>query len=223
MLARILSVGLLAGVLAGTLASVAQMLGVVPLILEAEVFEAANQSEHAADGTTWSPEDGVERTTYMVMASLLVGVGFGLLLVGTFVLAEMAGRSIDAFRGLLWGLAGFLVFALVPWAGLPPELPGTVAAKLSARQLWWIGTAVATALGLGLVVFGRAPWVKALALPVIALPHLIGAPQPPEHGSSAPVELAREFVIASLATTGLFWIALGTASGWLYKRIVAHT
>ena len=219
MLARTLMVALLAGILAGALASATQMVRVVPLILEAEVFEVADHSEHIADEMTWSPEDGLERTTYTLMVNLLIGVGFGLLLVGTFVLAEMAGRSIDAFRGLLWGLAGFLVFALMPSVGLPPELPGTVAAKLSARQLWWIGTAVATALGLGLVAFGRAPWMKALALPIIALPHLIGAPQPSEHGGTAPPEIAREFVTASLATTGLFWIALGTTSGWLYRRL----
>ena len=223
MLARTLTVALLAGILAGALASAAQIVRVVPLILEAEVFEVADHSEDAADEATWSPEDSLERTTYTVMANLLVGAGFGLLLIGAFVLAEMAGRSIDAFRGFLWGLAGFLVFALVPSVGLPPELPGTVAAELPARQLWWTGTAVATALGLGLVAFGRAPWMKALALPIIALPHLIGAPQPSEHGGSAPAELAREFVIASLATTGLFWIALGTASGWLYRRVIART
>jgi cobalt transporter subunit CbtA len=219
MLARTLAVGLLAGFLAGALASVVQMVGVVPLILEAEVFEAANQSEHAADGTTWSPEDGVERTTYTVMASLLAGVGFGLLLVGTFVLAEMAGRSIDAFRGLLWGLAGFLIFALVPSAGLPPELPGTGAAELTVRQLWWVGTVGATALGLGLLAFGRPRWAKALALPVMAVPHLIGAPEP-QHGGSVPAELAREFVIASLATAGLFWVTLGVTCGWLHKRMM---
>jgi cobalt transporter subunit CbtA len=219
MLARTLTVALLAGVLAGALASAAQMVQVVPLILEAEVFEVADHSEAAVVEATWSPEDGLERTTYTVMTNFLVGAGFGLLLVGAFVLAEMAGRSIDAFRGFLWGLAGFLVFALVPSVGLPPELPGTVAAELPARQLWWTGTAVATALGLGLVAFGRAPWMKALALPIIALPHLIGAPPPSEHGGSAPPELAREFVIASLATTGLFWIALGTTSGWLYRRL----
>jgi cobalt transporter subunit CbtA len=218
-LARTLTVALLAGFIASTLVSAAQMLRVVPLILDAEVFEAADHSEHAADEATSSPEDGVERTAYTVMTNLLVGVGFGLLLVGAFVFAEMAGRSIDAFRGLLWGLAGFLAFALAPSVGLPPELPGTVAAELSARQLWWTGTAVATALGLGLIAFGRAPWMKALALPLIALPHLIGAPQPSEHGGSAPAELGREFVIASLATTGLFWITLGTTSGWLYRRL----
>jgi len=219
MLARTLTVALLAGVLAGALASAAQMVQVVPLILEAEVFEVADHSEAAVVEATWSPEDGLERTTYTVMTNFLVGAGFGLLLVGAFVLAEMAGRSIDAFRGFLWGLAGFLVFALVPSVGLPPELPGTVAAELPARQLWWTGTAAATALGLGLVAFGRAPWMKALALPIIALPHLIGAPPPSEHGGSASPELAREFVIASLATTGLFWIALGTTSGWLYRRL----
>jgi cobalt transporter subunit CbtA len=223
MLARTLTVALLAGALAGALVSAAQMVRVVPLILEAEVFEVADHSEHTADEATWSPEDGLERTTDAIMANLLVGVGFGLLLVGAFILAETAGRPIDALRGLLWGLAAFLVFALIPSVGLPPELPGTAAAELPARQLWWIGTAGATALGLGLIAFGRPPWLKVLALPVMALPHLIGAPQPSEHGGTAPAELAREFVIASLATTGLFWIALGTMSGWLYKRIVAHT
>jgi cobalt transporter subunit CbtA len=222
-LVRTLAVALLAGFIASTLVSAVQMLRVMPLILEAEVFEAADHSEHAADGATWSPEDGVGRTAYTIVANLLVGLGFGLLLVGAFVLAETAGRSIDAFRGFLWGLAGFLVFALAPSVSLAPELPGTAAAELSARQVWWIGTAGATALGLGLIAFGRPPWVKALALPVMTLPHLIGAPQPSEHGSSAPVELAREFVIASLATTGLFWIALGTASGWLYRRVIART
>jgi cobalt transporter subunit CbtA len=219
MLARTLTVALLAGVLAGALVSAAQMIGVVPLILEAEIYEVADHSEHTADEATWSPEDGVERTIYTVMANLLVGVGFGLLLVGAFVLVETAGRPIDTLRGLLWGLAGFLVFALVPSIGLPPELPGSAPAGLSARQLWCIGTAGATALGLGLIAFGRPPWVKVLALPVMVVPHLIGAPQPSEHGGSAPVELAREFVIASLATTGLFWIALGTTSGWLYRRL----
>jgi predicted cobalt transporter CbtA len=111
MLARTLTVGLLAGVLAGALVSAAQMVRVVPLILEAEVFEVADHSEHSADEATWSPEDGLERTAYTVMANLVVGVGFGLLLVGAFVLAETAGRPIGTFRGLLWGLASFLVFA----------------------------------------------------------------------------------------------------------------
>jgi hypothetical protein len=125
MLARTLTVALLAGVLAGALVSAAQMVRVVPLILEAEIYEVVDHSEHAADEATWSPEDGVERTVYTIMANLLVGVGFGLLLVGAFVLAETAGRPIDTLRGLLWGLAGFLVFALNPSVALPPELPGT--------------------------------------------------------------------------------------------------
>jgi len=225
MLARTLTVALLAGVLAGALVSAAQMVRVVPLILEAEVYEVVDHSEHSADEANRSPEDGVERTAYTVMANLLVGVGFGLLLVGAFVLAETAGRPIDTLRGLLWGLAGFLVFALIPAIDLPPELPGTAAAELPARQLWWIGTAGATALGLGLIAFGRPPWVQVLALPLMVLPHLVGAPQPSEHGGSAPAELTREFVIASLATTGLFWITLGTTCGWLYRRVAgsAHS
>jgi adenosylcobinamide kinase/adenosylcobinamide-phosphate guanylyltransferase len=49
---------------------------------------------------------------------------------------------------MFWGLAGFAVFTLAPGLGLPPELPAMPAADLLARQVWWIGTAAATAIGL---------------------------------------------------------------------------
>jgi len=52
--------------------------------------------------------------------------------------------------GLLWGAAGFLIFSGSPALGLPPELPGMTAAALDARQTWWIGTVIATAIGIGL-------------------------------------------------------------------------
>ena len=66
-----------------------------------------------------------------------------------------------------WGLAGFAAFTLAPNLGLPPELPAMPAADLLARQAWWIGTVVATAAGLALIVFGRSPWFAVLGIALL--------------------------------------------------------
>ena len=43
-------------------------------------------------------------------------------------------------------------------------------------------------------------------------PHIAG-------GSGVPADLVSAFIIASLATTGLFWLALGGISGAVYRRL----
>jgi predicted cobalt transporter CbtA len=53
---------------------------------------------------------------------------------------------------------------------------------------------------------------------VLAIPHLIGAPQPEVHGSLAPAALEHEFILASLLSNALFWAALGLAAAWFYTR-----
>ena len=74
------------------------------------------------------------------------------------------------------GPPGFLVFTVAPGLGLPPELPGVPSAALGPRQIWWVATAAAAAMGLGLVCLKRSPWASVLGLTLIALPHLISAP-----------------------------------------------
>src|SRR5205807_3047641 len=114
----------------------------------------------------WEPARGLERTGYTVLADVLAGIGFAFLLAGGVALAQLRGYPVDARRGLIWGAAGFAVFALAPAIGLPPELPGMQAAALVARQEWWLMTAAATALGLGLLVFvpQRVVWVVGAAI-----------------------------------------------------------
>jgi cobalt transporter subunit CbtA len=107
---------------------------------------------------------------------------------------------------------------LAPAIGLPPELPGMQAAGLIARQEWWLLTAAATALGLGLVVFAQQPVLRVIGAAILVLPHLVGAPIAPHGASALPAELAAEFATASLATAALFWLLLGGISGWLYRR-----
>jgi cobalt transporter subunit CbtA len=219
------------GALVGAAVTVAQQLGTVPLILKGEVYERAAEEaaatspqpashahehgdhEHAA--AAWEPSEGFERNAFTAGANILTAVGFALLLAGIFALRE---RTVTWYEGLLWGLSGFLVFTVAPGLGLPPELPGVPAAPLGLRQVWWVATAAATAGGLALLFFKRSPWAAVLGLCLIALPHLIGAPQLDHVHTDVPPALSRQFVVAVTLTSLLFWALLGSLTGIVYKR-----
>jgi len=219
---RIFLTALIAGAIAGLTAAGVQRFNIIPLIEQAEVYEATEaHGAHPGAGPTevWEPEAGFERAAYTVLADVLAGIGFAFLLTGAIALAGQRGYVVDARRGILWGAAGFAVFALAPALGLPPLPPGIEAAELVQRQVWWIGTATTTAFGLGLIVFPRRLVYRVIGAGVLVLPYVIGAPGPREIGGKVPPELAAEFVIASLAGAGLFWVLLGALSGWLYHRL----
>lgn len=229
-----LTVALLAGIGAGVANWAVHMFGTRPLILEAEAYEnagapaelvaaaeatthtlEAGTAEHEHDAEAWAPADGWERNLYTLGSDVVAGVGFAFLLTAAIV---FFGKGADWRRGLLWGLAGFASFSLAPALGLPPELPGTKAAFLSDRQLWWIGTAIATAGGLFAAAWLRNVYGYALAVVLIALPHVIGAPQPEHPGGLAPEELEHKFVLVAIATSLVFWLVLGVLTGAFFKR-----
>lgn len=243
---RIITAAALAGVLAGLTLTVVQKIQVSPIISKAEVYEEAaaaaavsaaavapshaentpnefththtpeqaHEHEHAPDA--WQPADGMERTAFTVLANTSLAVGFGLLLGAGLCLRSDAGgwRS-----GLLWGLAGYAVFFVAPSLGLPPEVPGTEAAPLADRQLWWLGTVVATTGGLSLLIFTRNWKLKLFGALLLIVPHLIGAPQPEVHASAAPAELAQAFIQATTIANAVFWLALGGLMGLFYKKL----
>ena len=214
MLHRVLKIALIAGVIAGLCVSILQMAQVVPLILEAEKYEREAENQSLAH-EEWAPQDGWERTGYTVMTNILIGVGFGLLLCSAVVLR---GKKINMKEGLFWGLGGFLAFSFFPSLGLPPELPGMSAADLPLRQIWWVITVALSAIGLCLIFFKQGlPW-KGGGLILIAIPHLLGVPHPSEMTGGPPAELASQFVMASLFTSAVFWLIIGTASGWCFNR-----
>jgi len=209
MLVRVIMAAMLAGLIAGALVSALQFQFVQPLILEAETFEHA---AHAHDG---EGEVGAgPRTMLTVIANLLVGIAFALLLNAALVLAKDAGWR----AGLFWGLGGYAAFALAPSIGLPPELPGAVVANLFARQLWWIGTAAATMVGLVLILRVRKPAFAFAGVLLLGFPHLIGAPASHEPGV-APEALLDAFTRATLLTNLAFWVVLGLSSGLLQARL----
>ena len=222
MLQRIFLTALIAGAIAGLFTAGIQRLKIVPLIEKAEVYEAADaHDEHIGAGAAqaWEPQAGLERAVYTALADVMAGIGFAFLLTGAIALAGLRGYAVDARRGILWGAAGFAVFALAPALGLPPLPPGMEAAELVERQLWWIATAAAAALGLGLIVFSPKLVYRVIGAGILLLPYAIGAPALPEAAAKVPAGLAAEFVVASLAAAGAFWLVLGALSGWLYHRI----
>ena len=207
------------GLLAGVLFTLLQHIQVVPLILEAEVYEQAAAAHPAASAEheheAWQPQDGWQRNLFTTAANIVVALGYALLLGAALTLraAALTWRS-----GLLWGLAGYVVFFVAPSLGLPPEVPGTQAAGLAQRQLWWIATAACTAAGLALLVFSARRTAKLLGVVLLIAPHFIGAPQPETPGGAAPVELVQAFIVAAFIANAVFWLALGGLFGFFHRR-----
>lgn len=232
LLGRILLPAVIAGLIAGALLTGLQHIEVIPLIYEAETYEAGAAAGHTheaevpgvleAEAEDWAPGDGLERVGYTLLANIVAAIGFALLLSVAFVLWAARGRTINWQGGLLWGLAGFAIFNFAPALGLPPELPGSEAAALEGRQGWWILTVLLTALGLGLIAFTRPLYLRALGGGVLLIPHLIGAPAPAHHGGLAPEEMAERFIYASLATNAAFWLPLGALIAFMHQRIRAN-
>lgn len=224
---RLIFAAVALGALIGPVFGVSQQFTTVPIILAAEHFErfAAHQATHHAD-THWAPSDGLERTAFTVIADVCVVVGFALLLLVAMSVAGAAGDApMGAGVGVLWGLAAFAVVFLAPALGLAPEVPGTQAAPLVDRQLWWLVTALVAAASLALLVFAPG-WKKLPALVLLPLPYLFGAPEisGPLFAGHSPAEIARleelrqQFVWVTAATNLALWVALGAACGWTMKR-----
>ena len=247
MIRNLFAAALLAALCAGLVTATLQHFRVTPLILHAETFEgegghshgeaaavaadhehAAGTPEHshdavaaiAAEPEEWAPQDGFERTAYTTLATVLAAAGFALLI---GAISMFAGIPITFANGVLWGVAGFAAFSLAPAYGLAPELPGMPAADLAARQVWWTATALATGAACLLLAKTRASWAFAVAIALVAAPHIIGAPAAPDGPSGVPAHLATEFAAITLGTSAVFWLVLGTVFGRLSDYFATRT
>ena len=172
-----------------------------PLILHAEVFEKAGDGAgarpHAMRRRRASRDDGDRRrgtsTTethgsrptassgplYTVLANLLVGVAVSLMLLGAMVAEGRADRRPP--RPPLGRRPGSSPPRSCPRSACRRNCPARRRPTCCSRQIWWLATAVASAVGIGLLVFGAAlVGVGAAASRSSSLPHVIGAPDAAE-------------------------------------------
>jgi len=119
---------------------------------------------------------------------------------------------------VLWGFAGFIAFQLAPSVGLPIEVPGSAAADLQDRQIWWFATAIATTAGLWLLGYGKGWAQYAAAVVLILMPHVIGAPLPDAYYGPTPPELASLFASRALAVALIGWAILGLLAGYFWEK-----
>ncbi|MBX7145974.1 MAG: CbtA family protein [Alphaproteobacteria bacterium] len=232
---RLFLVALFAGSFSGLIVTLIHQISTVPLILKAEIYEKAadekiivsstdnqssantlsftknNSTNHADHNETWEHE----RIFFTFLADLLTGIGFCLLLAVSY---RIWGKSVHWRQGLYWGLAGFIIFTLAPGLGLPPEVPGTIAADLAARQIWWIVTVCFTAAGLGLIFLNKHMIYAIIGIALLTLPHIYGAPQPTEYISTAPEALTHRFIVVVIISGLIFWTSMGCLTSFFYNK-----
>ena len=187
-----------------------------PGLIQPAHVHLAHDHGHAAPGEAreWQPAPGLQRAAFTGLATLVGAVGYALLL-GAVMLA--VGREPTPESALGFAVAGFLAVALAPAVGLPPELPGSEAAPLAARQAWWVMTAVSTALGLYLILVRRVAITILGGLVLIVGPHLAGAPEAAETKTALPAGLAAQFAARSLGVSFVTWAVIGLAFGWCWQ------
>jgi cobalt transporter subunit CbtA len=239
---RIIYSAILIGAVTGVLLSCLQVVSLNPIIFAAETYEIeaapastgdghsdhSHDADHgnAHDADAWAPADGIERTVYTFLANVLASTGYAailLALMSQFWLSR--NRQISWTQGALWGLAGFSALFLAPAIGLPPEIPGVIAAAVEHRQLWWVFAASSVAIGLGIFAFTPAK-IKALGLLFLVIPYIVGAPQihgpmfqhPDPAALEALVDLHQQFFVFSGITNLVFWLLLGLGCRLAFNR-----
>jgi predicted cobalt transporter CbtA len=179
------------------------------------------------------------------MPAALLDTGAGdLLLLRHLALGLLGGLVLQVFllyrphagirRGLAWGVAGFVVFTLMPWLALPDTVPGQVTPH---HPLRWLIVAACTAGGLWLlwspgnreksVRHRRLAGLGLLVLPLLAGAFGVDGHGPPDLGAletgvaGAGAGFGPELgVWRGLALNLLFWLLLGLFSIIMARRVV---
>jgi len=216
---KILTSALFAGAVAGLFAALLQLYFVQPVLLHAELFESGQLVHTGVSAAAVDlPGFDVQRDLLTVAFLMLIYAGYGLVLVALMNISEAQGVRITARSGLIWGIAGFIAVHLAPAFSLPPEVPGSSAADVGDRQIWWYATIIATAIGLWILAFGKN-WMGYVAAVVFILaPHIIGAPQPNILTGPAPTEIGGMFAARTLGVGLAAWALLGALSGYFWSN-----
>lgn len=222
MFGKVVTSALFAGFAAGLIAALLQLYFVQPVLLHAEMYEGGALIHFGAESTVAAHQEvgGIDpvRDGLSILFTVLVYTGYAFIMVGAMALASDRGYAVDARRGLLWGLGGFIAVHFAPAFSLPPELPGVAAADVVARQIWWGATVLTAAVAVALIAFGKgwAAWGAAIVL--LLAPHVIGAPQPEAFTGPVPPELGGEFAGRALGVGLAAWVILGGFAGYFWQR-----
>ena len=213
MVSRTISTAIVAGLLAGLALFLIQRISTVPLIHQAETYERAASSESEPDAFADEPM----RSLATLVADVLVGIGFGLILNGFLAFTGKRGW----LPGLLLGVAGFAAFHAAPAMIVPPAVPGMRVAALLLRQTGWLVAVISTVIGL-VVMYKATGMGKLVGILFLFLPAIVFCavlPIPPAVAESPPLALLdRAFVTRTLAGMLMFWSILGIVSGCLVAR-----
>ena len=229
MIARALLAAIMAGLFSGLFMTAVQTWRVVPLIKIAEIHEdgasaAHDLSTHAAESEPAGHDHGESaaltgRFAGTLLANLVLGAGFALVLVG---ISLVSGRALTAANGLAWGACGWLAVQLLPALGLPPELPGFPYVDLAERQIWWSATVVASGIGLMLAAWGGNVALRLAGLALIVAPQLVGVPVFEAIEGGPPALVASDYAAEALGSTLAFWLVLGLLAGLALDRVAAQ-
>ncbi len=193
MLGKIFLSALVAGLAAGLIMVVIQVVRLEPIIQAAEVFEAAGEP--------------TSRTLFTrLIPPLLTGAGFAIVMLGVSLLTNI---PITKQNGLMWGICGFIAMALAPAIGLPPQLPGMPAIDLHTRQIWWVLTILATSAAIYLWIKAKDLWWRATAIIIAVAPQFFAPVNTAKTEGNLPASLAAEFVSTSLGANFVMWLAIG--------------
>lgn len=237
--ARLIWCALLTALIVGSIQFGVQQWRAVPIIRAAEVFESrkteASEPGHVHGESGAAEDEAPHRAAWTWVANVLHGFSMALLMFAVmgWWIWRRGGAVATSRLALAVAAAGLLSLDLWPALGLPAEIPGMGAAGLEARRGWWLLAAVSAALACASLAGiatkelpSRWRWLAALLL--LALPFVVGAPQPsgdPLAGFSVQAqvqvrELEREFIWTTHWISLSFWISLGCVGGWVFGRWV---
>ncbi|QJC57236.1 hypothetical protein HC248_02557 [Polaromonas vacuolata] len=187
----------------------------------------AHEHEHGT-AKEWEPSNGAERMAWTWVANSLHALSMALLVfavMGAWRYLRGSALSALTLAGAVAG-AGWLSFYLWPALGLPAQVPGMEAAPLHARQVWSVLAVASAAAACALAGFSKAKWRWPVAAILLALPFVVGAPQLGSDAlagyspaaQTALMQLLAQFFWATTWVSLSFWLTMGVACGWVFKR-----
>lgn len=221
MFSRILTSAVFAGFAAGLIFTVLQFFFVQPVLVHAELYETGAKVHFGTGGSlAQGPAVSLEllRNSLSILFGALIYTGYGLMLVAAMALADERGVEITPRKGILWGVAGFIAVQFAPGFTLSPEVPGSAAAGVAVRQMWWFPTVGAAALAMALLAFGKSWKSWGAAIVLLILPHAIGAPHPEMFTGTTPPELGSLFAGRVFGVNLAAWTMLGLFAAYFWQR-----